>query len=252
MDDVTPQGEVCGPDGCEVPATGFSAAPAVGTRIDIVSDAICPWCYIGKRQLERALAQLATEGLTFSVHWNPFQLNPDMPKEGRDRAAYRAWKFGSADKAVALDQRITEAAAGVGLAFRTDLMTLTPNTIDAHRLIWFAGQNGVQDAVMEAVFKAYFIAGRDIGDHATLADCAAEAGLDHGDVMQFLASDLADKVVLPGRLRVILRCDAGRDDCQRIAAGTFGASGEAGGLGGRVFSSRRCVRRSLTSGDGLS
>src|SRR3954462_11633958 len=125
MDDVTPHGEVCGPDGCEVPA---SAPPrqtpiaAPGTRIDIVSDAICPWCYIGKRQLERALATLAQEGLTFSVHWNPFQLNPDMPKEGRDRAAYRAWKFSSAEKATALDARITEAAAGVGLAFRTDLM----------------------------------------------------------------------------------------------------------------------------------
>ena len=82
-----------------------------GTRIDIVSDAICPWCYIGKRHLERALATLANEGLAFQVHWNPFQLNPDMPKEGRDRAAYRAWKFGSAEKAQALDQRITEAAA---------------------------------------------------------------------------------------------------------------------------------------------
>src|SRR5580658_582141 len=73
------------------------AAP--GTRIDVVSDVICPWCYIGKRQLERALSTLAQEGLRFSVHWNPFQLNPDMPKEGRDRSAYRAWKFGSAEKA---------------------------------------------------------------------------------------------------------------------------------------------------------
>ncbi len=146
-----------------------------------MSDAICPWCYIGKRQLERALAILADEGLNFQVHWNPFQLNPDMPKEGRDRAAYRAWKFGSAEKAAALDQRITEAAAAVGLAFRTDLMTRTPNTIDAHRLIWFAGQNGDQDAAMEAVFKAYFIDGRDIGDHGVLADCAAEAGLPRQD-----------------------------------------------------------------------
>ena len=136
---------------------------------------------------------LAEEGLTFQVHWNPFQLNPDMPKEGRDRAAYRAWKFGSAEKAAALDQRITEAAAGVGLAFRTDLMTRTPNTIDAHRLIWFAGQNGDQDAAMEAVFKAYFIEGRDIGDHAVLADCAAEAGLPRQAVLDFLAGDLADK-----------------------------------------------------------
>jgi predicted DsbA family dithiol-disulfide isomerase len=173
---------------------------AAGTRIDIVSDAICPWCYVGKRHLERALATLAEEGLRFQVHWNPFQLNPDMPKEGRDRAAYRAWKFGSAEKAAALDQRITEAAANAGLAFRTDLMTRTPNTIDAHRLIWLAGQNGAQDAAMEAVFRAYFIAGRDIGDHAVLADCAAEAGLPRQDVLDFLAGDVAEKEMRAGDL----------------------------------------------------
>jgi predicted DsbA family dithiol-disulfide isomerase len=195
MDNDNSFGMVCGPDGCDVPATEarLPEITSVGTRIDIVSDAICPWCYVGKRQLERALATLAGEGLTFQVHWNPFQLNPDMPKEGRDRAAYRAWKFGSAEKSAALDQRITEAAAGVGLAFRTDLMTRTPNTIDAHRLIWFAGQNGVQDAVMEAVFKTYFIQGRDVGQHAVLADCAAEARLDRQTVLDFLAGDLADK-----------------------------------------------------------
>jgi len=195
MDNDNSSAMVCGPDGCDVSATETQGTQiaGVGTRIDIVSDAICPWCYVGKRQLERALATLAAEGLTFDVHWNPFQLNPDMPAEGRDRAAYRAWKFGSAEKATALDQRITDAAAAVGLAFRTDLMTRTPNTIDAHRLIWFAGQNGVQDAAMEAVFKAYFTQGRDIGDHAVLADCAVEAGLSRQDVMDFLAGDLADK-----------------------------------------------------------
>lgn len=194
MDDVMPQGEVRGTDGCEAPASTAARttpAAAAGTRIDIVSDAVCPWCYIGKRQLERALAQLAAEGLTFSVHWNPFQLNPDMPREGRDRTQYRIWKFGSPEKAAALDARITEAAAGVGLAFRTDLMTRTPNTIDAHRLIWFGGQKGVQDAVMEAVFRAYFIEGRDIGNHAVLADCAAEAGLDRTEVLEFLTSGFA-------------------------------------------------------------
>ncbi len=195
MDDNNSAGMVCGPDGCEVPAADarLPDLAAIGTRIDIVSDAICPWCYVGKRQLERALAMLAEEGLHFQVHWNPFQLNPDMPKEGRDRAAYRAWKFGSAEKSAAIDQRINEAAAAVGLGFRTDLMTRTPNTIDAHRTIWFAGQNGVQDAAMEAVFKAYFIEGRDIGDHAVLADCAAEAGLPRQAVLDFLATDIADQ-----------------------------------------------------------
>jgi predicted DsbA family dithiol-disulfide isomerase len=172
-------------------------------RIDIVSDAICPWCYIGKRQLERALAILEPEGLHFSVHWNPFQLNPDMPKEGRDRAAYRAMKFGSAERARELDERVGGAAAAVGLQFRQDLMLRTPNTLDAHRLIWLAGhqgpaqaKTGVQDAAMEAVFAAYFTQGRDIGDAAVLADCAAEAGMDRESVADFLAGDVAAKEML--------------------------------------------------------
>jgi len=206
MDDLrntAQDGMACGPDGCDVPGTPASVrtVPAAGTRIDIVSDAICPWCYIGKRQLERALAILGQEGLHFSVHWNPFQLNPDMPAEGRDRAAYRAWKFGSAEKAAALDARITEAAAGVGLAFRADLMTRTPNTIKAHRLIWFAEQKdaaleqsrGLQDATMEAVFKAYFIRGGDIGETEILVACAVEAGLDAGEVTAFLTGSLAEQ-----------------------------------------------------------
>jgi predicted DsbA family dithiol-disulfide isomerase len=171
-------------------------ATSTGSRIDIVSDAICPWCYIGKRQLERALALLASEGLSFSVHWNPFQLNPDMPKEGRDRIAYRAVKFGSAERARELDERVASAAAGVGLSFRQDLMLRTPNTLDAHRLIWLAGKEGVQDGVMEAVFAAYFTQGQDIGDSAVLANCAAEAGMDRASVADFLAGDVAANEML--------------------------------------------------------
>ncbi|MEO8716045.1 MAG: DsbA family oxidoreductase [Acetobacteraceae bacterium] len=162
---------------------------APGTRIDIVSDAICPWCYIGKRKLERALETLETEGLGFSVRWNPFQLNPDMPREGRDRTAYRIAKFGGAERAAALDAQVAEAARAVGLAFRLDLMARTPNTLDAHRLIWLAGKQGAQDAAMEAVFAAYFMHGRDIGDHGVLAECAAAAGLDAQDVLAFLAGE---------------------------------------------------------------
>ncbi len=163
--------------------------PAPGTRIDVVSDAICPWCYIGKRQLERALALLDAEDLRFAVRWNPFQLNPDMPREGRDRTAYRATKFGSAERAATLDAQVAEAARSVGLAFRLDLMARTPNTLDAHRLIWLAGQQGVQDYAMEAVFAAYFTQGRNIGDHAVLADCATAAGLDRTSVLDFLTGE---------------------------------------------------------------
>ena len=167
-----------------------------GLRVDIVSDAICPWCYIGKRQLERALAALEKEELHFSVHWNPFQLNPDMPKEGRDRMAYRAQKFGSAERARELDERVANAAAAVGLQFRQDLMLRTPNTLDAHRLIWLAGREGDQDEVMEAVFKAYFTQGRDIGDRDVLADCAVEGGLDRTTVADFLAGETAANEML--------------------------------------------------------
>ncbi len=161
---------------------------AAGTQIDIVSDAICPWCYIGKRKLEQALATLEGEGLRFVVRWNPFQLNPDMPKEGRDRTAYRIAKFG-AERAAELDIRIKEAAQEVGLDFHPELMTRTPNTLDAHRLVWFAGKHGVQDAAMEAVFGAYFVRGEDIGAHDVLAACAAAADLDAAEVRAFLATD---------------------------------------------------------------
>jgi predicted DsbA family dithiol-disulfide isomerase len=206
MDNLMPEAGqadlMCGPDGCEVPAASDAttqtpaSAQAVGTRIDIVSDAICPWCYVGKRNLEAALATLAAEGLHFSVHWNPFQLNPDMPKEGVARAAYRAAKFGSAERAREIDARVGGAAQAAGLAFRQDLMLRTPNTIDAHRLIWFAGRDdgpeqNRQDAVMEAVFRAYFIEGKDIGDTEVLADCAAAAGLDRATVLSFLGSGVA-------------------------------------------------------------
>jgi predicted DsbA family dithiol-disulfide isomerase len=173
----------------------MSDSPA-GLRIDIVSDAICPWCYIGKRQLERALAMLAQEGLHFSVHWNPFQLNPDMPQEGRDRASYRLMKFGNAERVREIDARVTGAAANVGLDFHLDQIQRTPNTLDAHRLIWLAGREDKQDRVVEALFIAYFTQGHDIGDHDVLADCAAQAGMDRTAVADFLAGDVAAKEML--------------------------------------------------------
>lgn len=170
--------------------------PPAGLRIDIVSDAICPWCYIGKRQLERALAMLAPQRLPFSVHWNPFQLNPDMPKEGRDRASYRVRKFGSAERARELDERVAQAARAVGLDFHLERIERTPNTLDAHRLIWLAGREGRQDAMVETLFAAYFIAGRDIGDRGVLAECAAQGGLDGAAVADFLAGETAAREML--------------------------------------------------------
>ena len=158
-------------------------------RLDIVSDAICPWCYVGKRHMEAALAMLAAEGIRFDMKWNPFQLNPDMPLEGVERRAYRIQKFGSWEKSQQLDARITDAAAGAGLEFHMERLTRTPNTLKAHRLIALAGREGVQDAVMEALFQSYFLNGGDIGDDTVLLDCAAQGGLDRAKVATFLATD---------------------------------------------------------------
>ena len=165
-------------------------------RIDVISDAICPWCYIGKRQLERALALLATDGLDFSVLWHPFQLNPDMPAEGVDRAAYRAQKFGSVERSREIDQRVTDAAAGAGLEFHLEKLTRTPNTVDAHRVIRMAGLNGVQDGVVEALFEAYFCNGADIGDPETLGEIAGKGGLDSNEVRSMLAGEESRREVL--------------------------------------------------------
>ena len=165
-------------------------------RIDIISDVICPWCYIGKRQLELALPELAAGGLQFSVHWNPFQLNPDMPAEGRDRMTYRMAKFGSAERCAEIDANITGVAVKLGLEFHLDRQSRTPNTVAAHRVIWLAGQLGVQDAVVEALFDGFFCQGRDIGDAATLAEIADGAGLP--GVQAMLAGDDGLDYVLNG------------------------------------------------------
>lgn len=163
-------------------------------RLDIFSDAICPWCFIGKRQLDGAQAILAREGLRFAVIWRPFQLNPDMPPGGVARDAYRAAKFGSMTRSRELDAQVAEAAAKVGVTIRHDLMAHTPNTLAAHRLIWRAAQEGRQDALVEAMFAAYFAEGRDIGDLAVLAEIGAACGI--ADVAAFLASDQGRAEVL--------------------------------------------------------
>lgn len=172
-------------------------AQAIG-RIDVISDAICPWCYIGKRQLERALGILERDGLRFNVFWNPFQLNPDMPAEGVERQKYREAKFGGPERARQIDQRITETAAGVGLEFHLERLTRTPNTVNAHRLNRMAAQHGVQDAVVEAMFDAYFCNGVDLGDAEKLADIGQKGGLERAAVLAMLASEENAKEVLAG------------------------------------------------------
>jgi predicted DsbA family dithiol-disulfide isomerase len=167
-------------------------------RIAIISDAICPWCYIGKRQLDRALPILAAEGMQISTMWLPYQLNPDMPVGGQPRAEYRARKFGSAARGKELDARVTQAAAAVGLEFHMDRIQITPNTLAAHRLAWFAYETdtAVQDALMEAMFTAYFVDGRNIEEPQVLADCAASVGMDRATTLAFLAGEEGRETVL--------------------------------------------------------
>ena len=142
----------------------------------VYSDVICPWCYVGKRRLEAALA---APGMPAAVRfsWRPFELNPDMPAEGIERTVYRAQKFGAA-RSAELDARMAETGREVGIDFAFERMQRTPNTRLAHRLIWEAERQGRQDAVVDRLFRAYFEEGLDIGTAAILQGLAAEAGLD--------------------------------------------------------------------------
>lgn len=148
-------------------------------HLTVVSDAICPWCWIGKRRLDQALAMLAEHqpDLGFEISYFPFMLNPDMPEEGVDRASYRAAKFGSLERSRELDAQVAAAGAESGLEFHHDLMLRTPNTTNAHRLARFAAEAGRQRDVVEAIFRAYFNEGRDIGDITVLADLADANGM---------------------------------------------------------------------------
>ncbi|MXY38236.1 MAG: DsbA family oxidoreductase [Rhodospirillaceae bacterium] len=165
--------------------------------VDIVSDTVCPWCYVGKRRFEEALARRPPD-LDVYVGWRPFQLNPDMPAEGMDRKAYLAAKFGGDERAEHIYSAIVEAGASTGLDFDFAAMPRQPNTLDSHRLIDRAGRAaessggrpGLQDAVVERLFRACFIEGRDIGDRETLVELAADAGMDADETRAYLESDV--------------------------------------------------------------
>jgi predicted DsbA family dithiol-disulfide isomerase len=164
-------------------------APRVFT-IDVVSDVVCPWCYIGKRRLARALARLARRhgDVDFQVSWHPFQLNPDLPAGGVDRSQYVADKFGGPERAA----ESTLASARPGRAsdpFAFERIERQPNTLDAHRLVSWAQRQGPADALIEALFRACFLDGRYLGDRATLATIAGEAGFDAESARAMLAGD---------------------------------------------------------------
>lgn len=156
-------------------------------NIDIYSDVVCPWCYVGKRRLERAL-KTWNSSLPVNIQWRPFQLNPTMPSDGMDRRAYLEAKFGGAAAARSIYEQVTAAGTAERIPFAFDRIVRTPNTFAAHRLIWWAGRHGKQDDTVELLFRRYFLDGGEIGITDVLASIAAEVGLDRAATETFLQS----------------------------------------------------------------
>lgn len=155
-------------------------------HIDIYSDVVCPWCYVGKRRLERALTEFGGDA---RITWRPFQLNPTMPKDGMDRTAYLEAKFGSLDAFRQMEEHVLAAGASERILFAFEKIARTPNTFLAHRLIWFAEREGCQDAVVDSLFRGYFEDGANIGSIPALVALAGRAGLDREFVERMLQSD---------------------------------------------------------------
>jgi predicted DsbA family dithiol-disulfide isomerase len=163
-------------------------------RIDVVLDVICPWCFIGKRRLEHALAM--RPGLRADISWRPFQLNPDMPQDGMARTDYLAAKFGGAQHAARIYQTVSEAGTSVGIPFAFERVAHTPNTQAAHRLVRRAEREGRAAALVEALFRGYFIDGVDLGDRARLVEIAVRCGLERAATRRFLAGEEGHSDVL--------------------------------------------------------
>jgi predicted DsbA family dithiol-disulfide isomerase len=155
--------------------------------VDVVSDVVCPWCYVGKRRLEAAIA--ARPDLDIVVRWRPYFLNPWVPREGMAREDYLVAKFGSVERYNQMSGRLVDIGAGLGLAFEFGRIARQPNTIDAHRLILWSRAVGDPGLMKEALMRAYFIDGRDLTDHATLVGIGVSQGLDEKVVADMLAGD---------------------------------------------------------------
>jgi predicted DsbA family dithiol-disulfide isomerase len=156
-------------------------------QLDIISDPICPWCYIGKAQLDRALAETGTN--PFDIGWRIFQLNPDMPPEGMDRKRYLEAKFGGPDRAREIYARVEAAAADAGVEVHFDRIPRTPNTMDAHRVIRWSRTTGNQSALVDLLFRRYFAEGADISDREVLVDAAEGVGMDRAVIARLLDGD---------------------------------------------------------------
>jgi len=178
-------------------AAETSQPSASSVVVDVVSDLVCPWCFIGKRKLETAIAELArTEpALGLTVRWHPFELNPGLPAEGIPRATYLTQKFGGAARAADVYARVKHVGETVGIPFRFDRIERQPNTFDGHRLVAWAQLHGDVSALVERLFAAYFIDGAFIGARDELVRIAAETGLPADDVRTMLESDAMRKTV---------------------------------------------------------
>jgi predicted DsbA family dithiol-disulfide isomerase len=156
-------------------------------NIEIYSDLICPWCLIGRRRLEAGIKLLSASEPP-SILWRAFELNPEMPKAGLERKAYRSAKFGSWERSQSMDREVAATGKTLGLQFNYDRVLVTPNTFAGHRLLWWAKDKGLQDMLADALFRAYFTEGLDIGKNEVLAKVAADAGLSEEDARRFLES----------------------------------------------------------------
>ena len=162
-------------------------------QLNVIFDTVCPWCYIGKRRLERALA--LRPKLSVSIQWHPFLLNPDMPPSGIDRTAYLIKKFGSEARVRRIYGAIGEAGESVEIDFAFERIRRTPNSISSHKLIRYASQRIAADSLVEDIFEAYFIKGADIGEIPVLMDLAAHHGLNLDALQEYLESDLDAETV---------------------------------------------------------
>ncbi len=161
--------------------------------IDVVSDVVCPWCYLGKRRLERALA--ARPDIAAEIRWRPFFLDPTVPRSGKPRIDYITGKFGGVDKITPGHQRLAGLGKTEGVDFQFDRIEVQPNTLGAHRLIGWAGAEGKADALVENLFADFFVNGVNLADRASLAEAAARAGMDPAQVSADLASDKDEELV---------------------------------------------------------
>lgn len=163
-------------------------------QLDVISDTVCPWCYIGKKRLDRAMAAWDRKDVTIAVDWRPYQLDPTIPAEGVDRQKYMEKKFGT-ERAKSAGKVIAEYGEMEGINFAFDKIKRAPNTLDSHRLVKWAGSAGKQLEAVELLFKRYFEDGADVGSHGVLLEVAADIGMDKDQVRNLLESDTDRQVI---------------------------------------------------------